>query len=191
MGINLGTIPLGSWFSTSAFRNVPGTVQENDRICGFERNSCNLDSSSKMRDSVVFISRESFFVILPSISSETCAIKSSVTPGAAEFCDWLLLGYSFAAYFSPLPSSGKGSTVVKTEIFVVFKTIVEFNENLISKENGFQSMTANWLRQNYSIEIVQSYTIIIILKELSFFLNIFVYTPSQGKNREKYFSHIN
>ena len=44
--------PLGSWFSTSAFRYVPRTVPENVRICGIKRNSSNLDSAPKTRDSV-------------------------------------------------------------------------------------------------------------------------------------------
>ena len=76
---------LGSWFSRSGmfrnapkcfgvFRNVHGVVPENVRICGFKRNSSNLDSAPKMRDSVLLNSWDSFLVTLPSISSETCAI---------------------------------------------------------------------------------------------------------------------
>ena len=87
MGIILGTIPAWFLFSTSAFRNVPGTVPENVRIRGFKRNSTNLDRAPKN-------SWDSFLVALPSISSETCAIYSSAIPGADEFCDWLFLGYS-------------------------------------------------------------------------------------------------
>ena len=65
---------LGSWFSMSVMRNVPGVVPENVRICGFRRNSSNLESAPKMRDSVLLNSWDSFIVTLPSISSETCAI---------------------------------------------------------------------------------------------------------------------
>ena len=86
--------PLGSWFSTSAFRNVPGTVPEHARTCGFKRNSSNLDRAPKMRDFVLLNSWYSFLVNLPSISSETCATYSSVILGADEFCDWLFLGNS-------------------------------------------------------------------------------------------------
>ena len=86
--------PLGSWFSTSAFRNVPGTVPENVRICGFKGKSSNLDRAPKMQDSVLLNSWDTFLVALPSISSETCALYSSVVPAADEFCDWLFLGYS-------------------------------------------------------------------------------------------------
>ena len=45
--------PLGSWFSTSVFRNVRRVVPENVRICGFRRNLSNLDSAPIMRDSVL------------------------------------------------------------------------------------------------------------------------------------------
>ena len=37
---------------------------------------------------------DSFLVTLPSTSSETCAIYSSVIPAADEFCNCLFLGYS-------------------------------------------------------------------------------------------------
>ena len=48
-----------------------------------------------MQDSVLLNSWESFLVTLPSISSETCAMYFSVIPGAIEFGDWLILGYSY------------------------------------------------------------------------------------------------
>ena len=86
--------PLGFCFSTSAFRNVPGTVPENVHICGFNRNSSNLERAPKMRYSVLRKSWDSFSVTLPSISSEICAIYSSMIPGAVEFCDCLFRGYS-------------------------------------------------------------------------------------------------
>ena len=37
-----------------------------------------------------------------------------------------------SVYFSVLPSLEKGSTVVKTELFVYFKTIFGYNENVVS-----------------------------------------------------------
>ena len=88
---------LGSWFSTSAFRNVPGTVRENDRICGFKRSSPYLDRAPRMRDCVLLNSWDSLFVTLPSISSETCAICPSVIPGPDDLCDWLFPGHSCVA----------------------------------------------------------------------------------------------
>ena len=58
------------WFSTFLFRNVPGTVPECVRICGFKNTSSNLDRAPKMRDSVLLNSWDSFLVTLLSISSE-------------------------------------------------------------------------------------------------------------------------
>ena len=80
------------WFSTFVFRNVPGTVPECICICGFKRNSSNLERAPKMRDSVLLSSWDSFLVTLPSISSETCVIYSSLILGTDVFRDWPLLG---------------------------------------------------------------------------------------------------
>ena len=86
--------PLGSWFSSSAFWKSAWTVPGNVLFCGFTRNSSNLDSAPNLRDCVLLISWNIFILTLPWTSSDTCARKSSVIPGAAEFCDWLILGYS-------------------------------------------------------------------------------------------------
>ena len=53
-----------------------------------------LDRAPKMQDSVLLNFWDSFLVTLPSVSSEICAIYSSVIPGADEFCNWLFLEYS-------------------------------------------------------------------------------------------------
>ena len=82
------------WFSTFVFRNVPGTVLECVCNCWFERNSSNLDRASEMRDSIRLNSWDSFLVILPSISSETCVIYSSLILGTDVFRDWPFLGCS-------------------------------------------------------------------------------------------------
>ena len=79
------------WFSTFVFRNVPGTVPECVRICGFKRISYNLERAHKMRDSVLLNSWDSFLVSLPSISSETCVIYSSLILGKDVFRDWPFL----------------------------------------------------------------------------------------------------
>ena len=81
------------WFSTFVFRNVPGTVSECVVICGFKRNSSNLDRAPKMRDFVLLNSWDSFLVTLPSISSETCVIYSSLILGTDVFRDWPFLGF--------------------------------------------------------------------------------------------------
>ena len=75
------------WFSTFVFRNVLGTVPECVRICGFKRKSSNLDRADKMRDSVLLNSWDSFLVTLPSVSSETCVIYSSLILGTDVFRD--------------------------------------------------------------------------------------------------------
>ena len=84
----------GSWFYTILFRKVPGTVPECVRICGFRRNSSNLDRASNMRDFVLLNSWGSFLVTLPSISSETCVIFSSLILGTDVFRDWSFLEFS-------------------------------------------------------------------------------------------------
>ena len=81
----------GSWLSTFVFRNVPGTVPECVRICGFKRNSSNLDTAPKMRVSVLLNSWNSFLAP-SSISSETCMICSSLILGTEVFRDWSFLG---------------------------------------------------------------------------------------------------
>ena len=86
--------PLGSCFSTSVYRNVPGTVPENVRICGFKRKSSDIDRAPKIRDSILLNSWDNFLVTLPSIFPETCVIFSSVIPETDVLCDWLFLGHS-------------------------------------------------------------------------------------------------
>ena len=90
---------LGSWFSAFVFRNVPGTVPERVRICGFQRKSSNLDRAPKMRESVLLNSWDSFLVTLPSISSEKCVIYSSLSLGTDVFPDWPFLGCSSCVSF--------------------------------------------------------------------------------------------
>ena len=82
------------WFSKFVFRNVPGTVPECLRICGFKRNSSNLDTAPKKHDSVLLNNSDSFLATLPSISSETCVIYSSLNLGTDVFRYWPFLGCS-------------------------------------------------------------------------------------------------
>ena len=60
----------------------------------FRRNSSKLDRVHKMRDSVLLYSWDSFLVTLPSISSESCVIYSSLILGTDVFRDWPFLGFS-------------------------------------------------------------------------------------------------
>ena len=89
--------PVGSRFSKSLFRDFPGTVPESVRTCGFKRNSSNLGRAPKMRDSVLLNSWDSFSVFIPSISSETCVMYSSLIPETDVFCESLFLGWSRAS----------------------------------------------------------------------------------------------
>ena len=63
-------------------------------ICWLKRNSSNLDRAPKMRDSVRLNSWDSSLLTLPSISSETCVIYSSLILGTDVFRDWPFLGFS-------------------------------------------------------------------------------------------------
>ena len=90
--------PLGSWFSTSVFRNVPGTVPESVRIYGFQRNSYNLGTAPKMRGSLLLNSWDRFLMTLPSISSKTYVKNSSLILGTDVFRDWLFLGYPCVSF---------------------------------------------------------------------------------------------
>ena len=82
------------WFPTFVFRNVPGTGSECVRICWFKRNSSNLDRAPKMRESVLLNSWHNFLLTLPSISSESCVIYSSLILGTDVFRGWPFLGFS-------------------------------------------------------------------------------------------------
>ena len=118
------------WFSAFLFRNVPGTVSECVVICWFKRNSFNLDRASEMQDSILLNSWDSFLVTLPSISSESCVISSSLILGTDVFRDWPFLGFSScvslvtAANFRLFLNvviflKGKCYAVMKTELFCI------------------------------------------------------------------------
>ena len=53
--------PPASWFSRALFRDVPGTVPESVRTCGFKRKSSNLTRAPEMWHSVLLNSWDSFF----------------------------------------------------------------------------------------------------------------------------------
>ena len=83
-----------------------------------------------MRDCVLVNSWDSFLVTLPSISSETCAIYSSLILGTDVFRDWPFLRFSScvslvtAANFRLFPNvaislKGKCYAVMKTELFCI------------------------------------------------------------------------
>ena len=136
----------GSWFSTFVFRNVPGTVPECVRICGFKRNSSNLDRAPKMRDSVRLNSWESFLVTLPSIFSETRVIYSSLILGTDVFRDyWPFLRCSCCVSFVTAANfrlflevviflKGKCYTNMKTELVFICYSTWDYNKKYDSLE---------------------------------------------------------
>ena len=85
-------------YSVSCFvsraSGVLGTVPEQVHTCGLRRNSSNFDKAAKIRDSVRLNCWDSFLVTLPSISSDTWVMYSSVIPGANVFCDKPFLALS-------------------------------------------------------------------------------------------------
>ena len=126
-GIILGTIP--SWFLVFHVHvlGCSGTVPESVRICGFKKKSSKLDRATKMRGSVLLISWDNFILTLPSISSETCVIYSSLILGTDVFRDLPFRGCSFyvsletAANFRSFLNVAillkwKCSTMVKIEV---------------------------------------------------------------------------
>ena len=187
-------------FSTFVFRNVPGTVPECVRICGFKRISSNLDRAPKMRDSVPRNSWDSFLLILPSISSETCVIYSSLILGTDVFRDWPFLGCSScvslvtAANFRLFLNftiflKGKCWAVIMTQLVFFCESTWGYNKKCYSFENQTS-------RNQYSQLIIQK-IIRISLLVLSFLLFLpFGWREAElftgqvkVQSREKYFNH--
>ena len=83
-----------------------------------------------MLDSVLLNSWDSFLVTLPSISSETCVIYSSLILGTDVFCDWPFLGFSSCI---SLVTAAKFRLFLNVDIFLegkcyaVMKTELVFN----------------------------------------------------------------
>ena len=127
----------GSWFSTFVFRNVPGTVPECVRICGFKRNSSNLDKAPKMRDSVLLNSWDSFLATMPSISSKTCVIYSSLILRTDVFRDWPFLGCSSCV------------SLVVAANFRLF-----LNVDIFGRENATQLWRLNYFLFVNQVEII-------------------------------------
>ena len=82
----------GSWSSTSVFRDVPRKGPKCVCICGTKRISSNLERVPIREDSNLLNSRDYILMTLPSISSETCVISSSIILGTEVFRDRLFLG---------------------------------------------------------------------------------------------------
>ena len=83
---------LVSWFSTSTVYRPFYVYRMSVPVSS--REICPTWTGHPRCGTLLLKSWDSFLVTLPSISLKTCAIYSSVNPGADEFCDWLFLGYS-------------------------------------------------------------------------------------------------
>ena len=125
---------IGSQFSASLLLDIPGMVPERVHYRVLNRKMSNLDRAPKMPDTVLLIYWDSFLVTLPSISSETWVVYSSVILGTDKFCDSLLLGWS-RAYLATAANfrlflgfamllDAKSSTIVMIEIFFNSKEFV-------------------------------------------------------------------
>ena len=105
MGIILGTIP--SWFLVFYIR-VPGCSQNGYGVCPYlwvqKSNSSNLDRAPKMRDSILLNIWEKFLVTLPSISSQTWVIYTSLILGMDVYRDWPFPGCSFCVFLDMITS---------------------------------------------------------------------------------------
>ena len=132
--IILGTIP--SWYL--AFHVcVAGCSGNGSEECPYLRvhktNSPNLARATKMQDSRLMNSWDSFPVTPPSVSSETRVIYSSLILGMSVFRDWPFLGSYFCVYLGTAANfrlflyvaiflKEKRSSVVKTELSFLFFT---------------------------------------------------------------------
>ena len=90
----LGTIP---HLVPGSPRPCSGMFLDQFRIVSVsevQRNSFSLARALKMRDSVLLNSRDNFLVTLPSFSSETWVMYSSLMLGTDVFRDWPFLGCS-------------------------------------------------------------------------------------------------
>ena len=141
---------VGSQFPKSVLRDITGTVQEGVRACGCKRNSFNLNRTPTIRDSALLNFWDSFLVILPSISSETCVMYSSVIRGTNVFCDWLFLvcfyvsvetAANFRFFLNVAISFGRNySTVVKTGFYVFFIQPEEWQKLGFQMSDKLQSL---------------------------------------------------
>ena len=195
------TIPSWFWFSAFVFADVPGTVLESVRVCGFTKISSNLDGAHKMRDSVLLKYWNNFLVTLPSVFSKTCLMYSSVIPGTDVFCDWLPVGcFSCLSVettarfcrFLNVPSLVKKetcSTVVGTELFVFLNRFGKITEICNFKKNNYSQSVQSTDSQRWkkfpknTVSVSPIYTFSLVGK-------IIVYTPSQRKIKEKSFNRI-
>ena len=179
------------WFSTFVFRNVPGTVPECVVICWFKRNSSNLDRAPKMRDSVLLNYWDSFLLTLPSISSETCVIYSSLILGTDVFHDWPFLGCSSCvslvtagcqlSFLSQRCHSWRqnATQLWRLKYFVFVNQVEIITKMLLFKINNWSQSVQSTDNQS-DIMVSTLSTFVSPIYTFSLAGNIIVYTPSKG-----------
>ena len=86
-------------FSRLCFGTLPERFRSVSVPVGSKKSSF-LNRAPKIRDFVLLKFRDSFLVTLPSISSETCVMYSSLILGKDVFRDWPLLGCSSCVFLA-------------------------------------------------------------------------------------------
>ena len=170
---------VGSRFSRSLFRDNLRTVPESVRTCGFKSNSSNLDRARRMRDAVLLSSWDSFSATLPSISTKTCMMYSSVTSEMDVVLRLAVPSDFFSFSFEQLPAFAgfltvpyyqrgkKNSIVLKTDFFISKKFLIVTKFSFPFNWKSFQSTTVNLI-----IKISIGKIKILLLIALSFLLFI-------------------
>ena len=156
-----------------------------------QEKSSNLDRAPKMRDSVRLNSRGSLLVTLPSISSETCVIYSSLTLGKDVFRDWPFLGCSScvslvtAANFRLLSTlrsfwREKCYAVMKTELVCICYSTWDYNKKCYSLKWTTSHNQYSQLIIKVILRFSPPNTFISPIYTFSLAGNIIAHTPSQG-----------
>ena len=97
IGIIQGTIPSGLpvfWVV------IPGRSRNSSGACPYlrvQKNSSSFDKAPKICHSIRLNFWDSFLLTLPSISSDTWVMYSSIIPGTKVFCDWPFLALSWVS----------------------------------------------------------------------------------------------
>ena len=157
-------------------------------IIGFRRSLSSQDRAPKMQLFVLSISLDSFFVTLPSISSETCAMSLLVIRGLGTFvfCAMVLLGCS--SWFSFL----RAALLSQRCHFPRERSNSDEDLIISSQGNRLDEVVYRIVGENKSVtgyyhQYWVSYygAFISLFYTFSLAGNINVYTPSQVTNRGK------
>ena len=133
------------WFSTFVFRNVPGTVPECVRLCGFRKTRLIWTEHPKCGTLSCWTPGTDFFGPLPSISSETRVIFSSLVLGTDVFRDWPFLGCSWCVSLVTAASSDDYFRLfLNVAIFLKGKCYAVMKTELVFFVNQLEIITKIW-----------------------------------------------